>query len=76
MPAERAACRPYTASVRLGYQRGQRKTCLDAGDADADVGGLDHADVVDAVADGQEVRLLVLLDELDDERLLERGHAA
>ena len=52
------------------------KTFLDARDADPDVCGLDHADVVGAVADGQEDGLLVLLDELDDERLLERRHAA
>lgn len=41
-----------------------------ARDPDADVGSLDHRDVVRAVADREQDRFEVLLDELDDERLL------
>jgi len=41
-------------------------------DTNADVRRLDHRDVVSAVADGEEDGLEVLLDELDDERLLQR----
>ncbi|KAJ2864202.1 hypothetical protein GGH94_003066 [Coemansia aciculifera] len=47
-----------------------------AADANADVGLLDHADVVGAVADGQAQRAQAVLDEPHDQRLLQRRHAA
>jgi hypothetical protein len=56
--------------------RARRLQALDAGDADADVGGLDHRDVVGAVANGEEDGLAVLLDELDHQGLLQRRDAA
>lgn len=43
-------------------------------DTNANVRSLDHADVVGAVTDCEQNGLLVLLDELDDECLLQRGH--
>lgn len=45
---------------------------LEATDADANVGGLDHADVVGAVADGQRAGLVLLLDERHHLGLLQR----
>lgn len=45
------------------------------GDADADMSGLDHGDVVSAVADGERDGLLVPLDEVDHHRLLKRRHS-
>ena len=47
-----------------------------AGDADADVGRLDHGDVVGAVADGERVHLELLLDDAHDVRLLQRRRPA
>lgn len=49
---------------------------LDARDTDADVRGLDHRDVVGAVANREEDRFQVFFNELDDEGFLERGDAA
>ena len=55
----------------------RRLEALDAADAHADVGGLDHRHVVGAVADGEEDRLLlVLLDQLHHQRLLHGRDAA
>ena len=49
---------------------------LFARNTDTDVRGLDHADVVRTVADRERHCADAILDELHDERLLERGHAA
>ena len=45
-------------------------------DADADVRGLDHGDVVGAVADGERVHPQLLLDDAHDVRLLQRRRPA
>lgn len=63
--------------LRDGYvRRAGRLETLNARDPYADVRGLDHGHVVGAVTDGQEDRLGIVLDELDNERLLQRGHSA
>lgn len=47
-----------------------------AGDADTDVGRLNHGHVVGSVADGQRDRLLHALNQLHHQRLLQRSDAA
>lgn len=50
---------------------------LHAADTDADVGSLDHGDIVCSVTDGEQNRLLlVFLDQLYHQGLLQRRHAA
>jgi len=75
MSAERAACNPFE-SLEIGYRRCARASYLHTRNADAYVRRLDHADIVGAVSDGQKNCFLVLLDELDHQRLLERRNAA
>ena len=45
-----------------------------SGNADANVGGLDHGDVVGAIADRESDGLLVALDEINDHGLLQWRH--
>jgi hypothetical protein len=45
-------------------------------DTDTDIGGLDHRDVVCAVSNGESHDAKVVLDEVDDLGLLERGDSA
>lgn len=49
---------------------------LDSGDANTDVSGLNHANIIRTIANGKQNRFLVLLDKLNDEGFLERGHTA
>jgi hypothetical protein len=49
---------------------------LDTGDANANMGGLNHADIVRPVPDCEQRRLCAPLHELDNERLLQRRDSA
>ena len=49
---------------------------LNSRDTDTNVCGLDHADVVGAVADREQVRLEVFLHQLDDEGFLQGRNSA
>jgi hypothetical protein len=53
----------------------RRLQALNTRDANADMSGLDHGDVVGAVSDREEDRFQVLFDEFDDEGFLEGGDA-
>ena len=57
-------------------RRSRRLQSFDSGDSDSDVRGLDHRDVVRSISDCEEDRFEVLLDELYDERFLERRDSA
>jgi hypothetical protein len=56
--------------------RPRRLETFDARDADANVRCLNHGHVVGAVADGKQDRFGIVLDELDNERLLQRRDSA
>lgn len=73
MSAERAACKPYEKNhERQGtVNTPQVLIYLDSGYSDSNVGGLNHAHIVRAIADGEKYSFLVLLDELDDKSLLQ-----
>lgn len=59
----------------MGRTRGHcGRTYLDSRYTYADMGGLDHAHVIRAVANCQKDRLLILLDEFDDKSFLQWRH--
>lgn len=65
--------------AELGYGHVGRPSSLktlDTTDTNPNVGGLDHRDVVGSVPDGQEQRLEMAFDKLDDQGFLKGRHTA
>ena len=60
---------------KFSANTGAAETHFNARDTDANVGGLDHANIICTVTDGKKNRLEVFLDQFNDKSFLKRRNA-